>query len=78
MKKRLRTKSVRNNAAQAAKNVSENGGTVSNLKAKAKKPKGRIGKRRVRRPPTIDGLDILHQKTLQSTSPQGDYDFHSV
>lgn len=74
MKKRLRKKSVRNNASKIHNENSQDNSNSSfvGCRNKAKRPKGRVpAKKRARKLPNIVGLDILHQKTLQSTSPQG-------
>lgn len=72
MKKKLRKKSARNNATQSV-SMSENSNmSFSAPRPKARRPKGKLGKRKTRKTIRINGLDLLHNQTLLSTSPQGD------
>jgi len=70
-KKVLKKKSARNISNPRKNNVSNDSAAVAACKARAKRPKGKIGKRKTRKTIRINGLDLLHNQTLLSTSPQG-------
>lgn len=73
-KKRLKKKSTRNiNVPQPPIGNSDNSNMsqASNARARARKAKGRLGKKKAKKTIRINGLDLLHNQTLLSTSPQG-------
>lgn len=69
--KRLKKKSVRN-IHVVQQNISDNSNmSQGNPRARARKAKGRLTKRKAKKTIRITGLDLLHNQTLLSTSPQG-------
>ena len=80
LKKVLRKRSVRNSTTLRPGTVNDNinSNSMSTMKAKTKKPKGKLAKKKTRKAIRITGLDLLHNQTLLSTSPQGNANLNNL